>query len=181
MLNEHPELEEQHNGSDKEFLILTKHFYNQNNLPKDIQDQIESLLSLSHWPLSKDSTQERQANQLTLIRRYIAVVPEYDPLRHRPTAYVQRAKVVGDGEEIYVDEWGRIKIRFLFTRSEEHSHDGGAGSNDNDSDSAWVDGRLWGFLFPRKLQIKLKENSYQDQQSNRVLIIMLKIINISKN
>ena len=138
-LNEHPELEQQHSGSDKEFLILTKHFYNQNNLPKDIQDQVEHLLSLNYWPLSKDSTQERQANKLTLIRRHIAVVPEYDPLRHRPTAYVQRAKVVGDGEEIYVDEWGRIKIRFLFTRNEDHLHAGGAGSNDNDSDSAWVD------------------------------------------
>ncbi|TCM63183.1 putative type VI secretion system Rhs element Vgr protein [Acinetobacter calcoaceticus] len=44
-----------------------------------------------------------------------------------------------NAEEIHVDEWGRIKVRFLFTRSESHSHDGGAGSNDNDSDSAWVD------------------------------------------
>jgi type VI secretion system secreted protein VgrG len=55
-------------------------------------------------------------------------------------AYPQRAKVVGpSGEEIHVDEWGRIKVRFLFTRNEDHSHDGGAGSNDNDTDSAWVD------------------------------------------
>jgi type VI secretion system secreted protein VgrG len=34
---------------------------------------------------------------------------------------------------------GRIKVRFLFTRNEDHSHDGGAGANDNDTDSAWVD------------------------------------------
>jgi type VI secretion system secreted protein VgrG len=34
---------------------------------------------------------------------------------------------------------GRIKVRFLFTRSEDNTHDGGAGSNDNDTDSAWVD------------------------------------------
>ncbi len=44
-----------------------------------------------------------------------------------------------EGEEIHVDEWGRIKVRFLFTRDEDHSHDGGAGSNDDDTDSAWVD------------------------------------------
>uniref|UniRef100_UPI002406736C DUF2345 domain-containing protein n=1 Tax=Acinetobacter beijerinckii TaxID=262668 RepID=UPI002406736C len=37
------------------------------------------------------------------------------------------------------DEWGRIKVRFLFTRNEDHSHDGGAGANNNDTDSAWVD------------------------------------------
>ncbi|MDF2419286.1 type VI secretion system tip protein VgrG, partial [Acinetobacter beijerinckii] len=60
-------------------------------------------------------------------------------LQHRPVASPQRAKVVGpSGEEIHVDEWGRIKVRFLFTRNEDHSHDGGAGTNNNDTDSAWV-------------------------------------------
>ncbi|MFH4285157.1 hypothetical protein WAJ30_22460, partial [Acinetobacter baumannii] len=67
-------------------------------------------------------------------------VPEYQPLQDRPQASVQRARVVGpEGESIYVDQWGRIKVRFLFTRANDHSHDGGAGSNDKDTDSAWVD------------------------------------------
>ncbi|MBO3656908.1 DUF2345 domain-containing protein, partial [Acinetobacter haemolyticus] len=84
--------------------------------------------------------EERQANQLTLQRHNIKTVPEYHPLQHRPTAHPQRARVVGpEGEEIHVDEWGRIKVRFLFTRNDDHSHDGGAGSNNNDTDSAWVD------------------------------------------
>ncbi len=26
-----------------------------------------------------------------------------------------------EGETIHVDEWGRIKVRFLFTRSDDHS------------------------------------------------------------
>lgn len=132
----HPEID-QHSGSDKEFLILGKSFYNQNNLPKDIHRQVDSLLSLSRW---QQSGEERQGNELYLVRRNIAVVPEYHPLNHRPVAYPQRARVVGpEGESIYVDQWGRIKVRFLFTRDEDHGHDGGAGSNDNDSDSAWVD------------------------------------------
>lgn len=139
-LIDHPELEKNHSQNDKEFLILSKRFYNQNNLPKDIHNQVEQLLSLSHWQSSKDSQQERQANEMTLVRRSIDVVPEYDPLQHRATAHVQRARVVGaQGEEIYVDEWGRIKVRFLFTRNEDHQHDGGAGRNDSDTDSAWVD------------------------------------------
>ena len=138
-LIDHPELEKNHSSSDREFLILKKHFYNQNNLPKDIKDQLEKLLTLSHWETSKDSEQERQANELMVVRRSIAVVPEYDPLKHRPVAHVQRAKVTTDGEEIHVDEWGRIKVRFLFTRTDDHAHDGGAGSNDTDVDSAWVD------------------------------------------
>lgn len=159
-LSDHPELEKNHGQNDKEFLILTKHFYNQNNLPKDIKDQVEKLLNLSHWAISKDSEQERQANELVVVRRTIEIVPEYDPLTHRPTAHVQRAKVVSDGEEIHVDEWGRIKVRFLFTRTEDHAHDGGAGSNDSDTDSAWVDvltpwaGEGYGARFlPRKDEI----------------------------
>ncbi|BAP38772.1 hypothetical protein AS4_38320 [Acinetobacter guillouiae] len=141
-LNEHPEID-QHNGSDKEFLITSKAFYNQNNLPKDLSEQINRLLQQSNWVnenKADPNNPERQANQLVLQRRNITTVPEYHPLRHRPSTHPQRAKVVGpSGEEIHVDEWGRIKVRFLFTRNEDHSHDGGAGSNDNDTDSAWVD------------------------------------------
>lgn len=159
-LVEHPELDKNHAENDKEFLILSKHFYNQNNLPKDIQGQVEKLLTQSHWQISQDSEQERQANELIVVRRSIPVVPEYDPLEHRPIAHVQRAKVTTDGEEIHVDEWGRIKVRFLFTRADDHAHDGGAGSNDIDTDSAWVDvltpwaGEGYGTRFlPRKDEI----------------------------
>ncbi|MGE8644052.1 type VI secretion system Vgr family protein [Acinetobacter vivianii] len=141
-LNDHPEID-QHDGADKEFLITGKHFYNQNNLPKDLHQQIDQLLAQSHWQpkqFNTDNTEERQANQLTLQRRQIKIVPEYNLQQHHPEAHPQRAKVVGpSGEEIHVDEWGRIKVRFLFTRTDDHSHDGGAGANDNDTDSAWID------------------------------------------
>lgn len=99
--------------------------------------QLDTLLSQSRWKVLHE---ERQANELFLIRRHIPVVPEYLPLQHRPQVYPQRARVVGpEGEAIHVDAWGRIKVRFLFTRHADHQHDGGAGVNDNDSDSAWVD------------------------------------------
>ncbi|WP_347018538.1 type VI secretion system Vgr family protein [Acinetobacter calcoaceticus] len=141
-LNEHPEIDT-HSGSDKEFLIIGKSFYLQNNLPKDLQQQINQLFSQSQWQNNQsglnDKT-ERQGNELILSRRNIKTVPEYHPLEHRPAAYPQRARVVGlEGESIHVDQWGRIKVRFLFTRTDDHSHDGGAGGNDNDTDSAWVD------------------------------------------
>ncbi|RSN81926.1 type VI secretion system Vgr family protein [Acinetobacter nosocomialis] len=136
-LNEHPEID-QHEGADKEFLIVGKNYYNQNNLPKDLNQQIHTLVQQSDWQASNND--ERQANQLILQRRHIPTTPAYKPQTHSPATHPQRAKVVGpEGEEIYVDEWGRIKVRFLFTRSDDHSHDGGAGINNNDTDSAWID------------------------------------------
>ncbi|MEN8276020.1 type VI secretion system tip protein VgrG [Acinetobacter seifertii] len=141
-LNDHPELD-QHDSADKEFLILSKRYYNQNNLPKELQQQIERLLpqnKLKAAELDTQNPEQRHFAELNVVRRNVKAVPEYNPLEHRPAAYPQRAKVVGlEGESIHVDQWGRIKVRFLFTRADDHSHDGGAGSNDNDTDSAWVD------------------------------------------
>ncbi|EPT8468421.1 DUF2345 domain-containing protein, partial [Acinetobacter baumannii] len=141
-LNDHPELD-QHDSADKEFLILSKHYYNQNNLPKELQQQLEHLLpqgKLKAAQLDSQNPEQRHFAELNVVRRNIKAVPEYNPLEHRPAAYPQRARVVGlEGESIHVDQWGRIKVRFLFTRADDHSHDGGAGSNDNDTDSAWVD------------------------------------------
>ncbi|WP_151752248.1 type VI secretion system Vgr family protein [Acinetobacter bereziniae] len=141
-LKGHPQID-QKDSADQQFLIISKTFYHQNNLPKDLSHQVEALIRQSQWQLAHLTTnnnEERQANQLVLQRRNITVVPEYDPLTQRPAAHPMRARVVGpSGDEIHVDEWGRIKVRFLFTRNEDHSHDGGAGVNDNDTDSAWVD------------------------------------------
>lgn len=98
-------------------------------------------MAQSNWSIQNpENSDERQANQLILQRRHIPTTPAYNPQIHSPVTHPQRAKVVGpEGEEIYVDEWGRIKVRFLFTRSDDHSHDGGAGTNNNDTDSAWID------------------------------------------
>ncbi|WP_412031088.1 DUF2345 domain-containing protein [Acinetobacter baumannii] len=141
-LNDHPELD-QHDSADKEFLILSKHYYNQNNLPKELQQQLESVLpqgKLKAAQLDSQNPEQRHFAELNVVRRNIKAVPEYNPIEHRPAAHPQRARVVGlEGESIHVDQWGRIKVRFLFTRADDHSHDGGAGSNDNDTDSAWVD------------------------------------------
>lgn len=129
---------DQHDTSDKQFLILKKESFHQNNLPKELSESIRKLHQINQWGLN--TREERQGCQLTLVRRHIPIVPEYHPRRHKPVAYPQHARVVGpQGESIYVDEWGRIKVRFLFSKSQDNIHDGGSGSNENDTDSAFVD------------------------------------------
>nr|WP_174505251.1 type VI secretion system Vgr family protein [Acinetobacter sp. Marseille-Q1620] len=136
--NEHPEIDT-HSESDKEFLILERSSYFQNNFPKDVSDQIDNLLEDNQWQLNISHKEERQITKLKLIRKNIPVVPEYDLIKHKPTAYPMHIRVVGvQGETVHVDEWGRIKGQFLFSRQQDNTHDGGAGSNINDTDSAWL-------------------------------------------
>ncbi len=137
-LSGHPQLD-QKPASQREFLIIALSFFAQNNLPKDINEQVISLVQQSQW--SSEISQEPQPHQasLTLMQRDVAIMPFYDPLLHVAKAYPMRARVVAaNGETIHVDAWGRIKVQFLFTRADDHAHSGGAGSSDTDSDSAWV-------------------------------------------
>lgn len=96
-LQDHPEIN-LHSGADKEFLITEKTFYSQNNLPKDLNQQLEQLLQQSHWQFSSvldnSGSEQRQGNLLSLQRRQIKTVPAYHPEQHRPAAHPQRAQVV---------------------------------------------------------------------------------------
>ncbi|WP_213030523.1 phage late control D family protein, partial [Acinetobacter boissieri] len=72
---------------DHEFIITGKIFYNQNNLPKDLNQQIQALVHQSDWQpstLAHLKQDERQANHLILQRRHVAIIPEYHPKQHKP-------------------------------------------------------------------------------------------------
>ncbi|MDV2440983.1 contractile injection system protein, VgrG/Pvc8 family [Acinetobacter gerneri] len=128
-----------HASSDRQMLILGKKFYHQNNLPKDLKNQIDALIDLSHWQYLKINSDEMHGAELSLVRRNTIIVPAYDPLKHRPQVYPMRGKVVGpSGEQIHVNAYGDVKVRFLFTRSADHQHASGHGANDSDQDSFWL-------------------------------------------
>ena len=129
-------------GEKSEFLITAKQFYNQNNLPKELQQQVNQLLTPQQLIAQSQQTQHASLHggQLALAYRDTSIKPSYHPLQHRPSAQPQRARVVGpQGDSIYVDAWGRIKVQFLFARTADHQHAGGAGSSGTESDSGWVD------------------------------------------
>lgn len=132
---------DQHRGADNEYIIISKEFFNQNNLPKDLNHQCQCLVEESNW-LDKlvGFHGERQGNILNLQRREVPVLPIYDPILDRPKAHPMHARVTGEqGETVYVDEWSRIKVRYLFSRSEDNVHASNAGSSETDRDSAWVE------------------------------------------
>lgn len=132
---------DQHRGADNEYIIISKEFFNQNNLPKDLNHQCLCLVEESNW-LDKlvGFNGERQGNILNLQRREVPVLPIYDPILDRPKAHPMHARVTGEqGEMVYVDEWSRIKVRYLFSRSEDNVHVSNAGSSETDRDSAWVE------------------------------------------
>ncbi len=131
-------------ASAREFLITQLSFYAQNNLPNELSAQIIHLVQQSQWVsdaiIAHQTQQPPHQVSMTLIRRDVPIVPFYDPLLHVAKAHPMRARVVtAENETMHVDAWGRIKVRFLFTRPDDHQHSGGAGSSDTDSDSAWVD------------------------------------------
>src|SRR5690606_32350562 len=81
-LQQHPEID-QHPAHQREFLILAKRFYNQNNLPKDILSQLDSWLEKSGWQMPQE---ERQANELRIVRReirlFLSISPAFIGLLH---------------------------------------------------------------------------------------------------
>jgi type VI secretion system secreted protein VgrG len=137
-----------HPESERQFIVTRLEVDAENNLPKTLNDRIQRLFSLSRWNdrLSNDTLRQasdergmRYTNRFACVRRGIPIVPAFDPRTDLPRPQLQSAIVVGPpGEEVHCDEYGRVKVRFPGTRTEDHSHAQGAGASDSDRDSAWV-------------------------------------------
>jgi type VI secretion system secreted protein VgrG len=146
-LTGHPEIDN-HPANEREFIVTRLEVDAENNLPKSVNDRVRRLFALNRWDRTlsnnalKQSSDERgmrYTNRFSCVRRGIPIVPAFDPRTDLPRAQLQSAIVVGPpGEEVYCDEHGRVKVRFPWTRIEDHAHAQGAGASDSDRDSAWV-------------------------------------------
>lgn len=140
----HPELDS-HPGDEREFVITELRVEAENNLPKTLDDRVRRLCSLNHWSrdlaLQESSAERgsRYTNRFTCVRRGVPIVPSYDPRIDLPRTEVQTVTVVGpEDEEIFCDEFGRVKVRFPACRVKDHDHAQGAGASNSDRDSAWL-------------------------------------------
>ncbi|ADJ61805.1 type VI secretion system tip protein VgrG [Herbaspirillum seropedicae] len=93
-------------------------------------------------------------NGFDCVQSDTAIVPRYDP-EDVPKLGLMSAVVVGDGDkEVDVDELGRIAVRFLFTRPQEHPRGRGASGTTGDSAririlQPWADAGFGTAFWPR--------------------------------
>ena len=135
-LTQHP-IHDQDEPQDREFLITRLEVEAVNNLPKDLPAGLDPGVFRSPPKLEPP-----YRNSFTCVRRGIPVLAEeLEP----PDPGLLTARVVGpEGAEVHTDALGRIKVRFLFTRSQDHA-ESGAGASDTDADTAWVrQVEIWG-------------------------------------
>jgi type VI secretion system secreted protein VgrG len=141
-LEGHPEIDT-HTDRERQFVVTSQHIAADNNLPLEIGVRVERLFERSGWSRGADnallnmrSKPLRYKTSFTCVRRNVHIVPPRPVL---PRPQLQTAVVVGPEKEVvWCDHLGRIKVRFLSTRPEDHTHAAGAGSSDSDRDSAWV-------------------------------------------
>ena len=116
---------------DQDFVITDLDIRVENNLPDGLAAGLSRLLGRGTQGTPQSAAPF--ANTFRAVRRGIPILPE--PIAP-PHLGLLTARVVGPpGEEVHVDDYGRIKLRFMFTRLKDHP---AAGAGDSDADSAWV-------------------------------------------
>ncbi|MDD1483435.1 type VI secretion system tip protein VgrG [Burkholderia thailandensis] len=79
----------------------------------------------------------RYENTFTCVRRGVPLAPAYDPQADLPPAHLLTGTIVGaEGEEVFCDEDGRVRVRVHGLDPADHAHAQGAGTNGNAGDSA---------------------------------------------
>jgi type VI secretion system secreted protein VgrG len=129
-----------HPEAERQFLITRLAVWARNNLPHEIDPRVNALFARNQWEAPASfSENQRHLLRFDCVRRNIPVVPDFDPRRDLPKVPPMSARVVGpQGQEVWCDEQGRVKIMILGLRAEDHRHASGVGTNHDDSDSAWV-------------------------------------------
>jgi len=144
-LTGHPTVDTQP-AEQQQFVVIALHHRAENNFPKDINQRAQMLFASSRWKFegfgsreSGNDTGTRYENSFTCVRRGVPLTPMYEPRIDLPLMHPITARVVGpEGEEVFCDELGRIKIQLQGLNADDHEHAHGAGTSDSDRDSAFV-------------------------------------------
>ena len=189
-INGHAALDMQ-SADQREYITISLQQWAENNLTTALNERAHGLLASSesnirNWVgASKDrlpgqdsaAGDHRYTNRFIAVRRDVPIVPAWDPQTDQPAMPPMTAVVVGpEGEPVWCDELGRVKVRILGLDPADHEHARGAGTNGNDGDSAWVRVNfLWcgdgfGILFPLRVGMELSLGFEQGDPSRPMII-----------
>jgi len=134
--------------------ITSLHHRAENNLPKALNERAQALFTASRWPFDAlpvsmdtpdrptvfgDSAQSRYENTFSGVPRDMPLIPSYDPHVDLPRVYpIPGIVVTTEGEEIYCNGRGQIKVQLQGLDEKDHEHANGVGVSGTHNDSAWV-------------------------------------------
>jgi len=147
-IRNHPEID-RHPAAERDFVIMSIDVRARSNLPRGLEQRVRRLFACNGWHDVHDLSADADAAddgrtapyrmRFDAVRRAIPIVPAFDPRTDLRDPGLQVAIVVGEKNDVvHCDEYGRVKIRFPATRSEDHQHAQGTGASDTAADSAWV-------------------------------------------
>ncbi len=143
---------DRHPVSERQFVFTELRIAAENNLPKTLNERVNRLFQLNRWSTVDTSgggtaalaqacaeRDGRYTVQFTCVRRDVPIVPLYDPRTDLPRTQEETAVVVGpEGESVYCDELGRVRVRFPGCRAEDGDGANAASAPITVQDSGWV-------------------------------------------
>lgn len=141
----------------REYLTLKLHHRAHNNLPPELDTRAQPLLADEAEEQHSTDPREphRYTNRFVAVQRDTPIAPPWDPALDVPPTQLMSATVAGhDGQEVFCDELGRVKVSFHGLDPADHEHASGAGTHGDAGDSAWVRvnylwcGEGFGIVFP---------------------------------
>ncbi|WP_260433496.1 type VI secretion system Vgr family protein [Burkholderia sp. Bp8998] len=132
----------------RQFVVTSVRHDIWNNLPKQLAGRANGLFAasrnLAHINPSTpadvpEQTDTRYENRFTCVRRGVPLKPAYDPNVDVPPVHLLTGTIVGtQGEEVFCDAAGRVRVRIHGLDPADHAHAQGAGTNGSAGDSAPV-------------------------------------------
>ncbi|WP_412529379.1 type VI secretion system Vgr family protein [Burkholderia lata] len=160
-----------------------------NNLPKLLAGRVNGLFTASRHltqvvpPAPVDAserTDTRYENSFTCVRRGVPLKPSYDPGIDVPPVHLLTGTIVGtQGEEVFCDEAGRVRVQIHGYDPADHAHAQGAGTTGLAGDSAPIRvgaslaGKYFGTLFLPRVGMEVLLGSLSGDPDRLVIIGIL--------
>ena len=158
-----------------------------NNLPKDLSGRTSGLFAASRNltptappPDASGSTDTRYENSFTCVQRGVPLKPAYDPAIDVPPVHLLTGTIVGtQGEEVFCDKAGRVRVQIHGLDPADHAHAQGAGTNGLAGDSAPIRvaaslaGEYFGALFLPRVGMEVLLGSLSGDPDRLVIIGVL--------